>query len=661
MIDDMTKSLNYLKILSMDIINKARNGHPGIALSAAPIIFSLFTRHLKVNPSDPNWLNRDRFVMSAGHGSALLYATLYMAGYAINVDDLASFRQINSKTPGHPEYGVTPGVEMTTGALGQGLATAVGMALAERYIGTVIDASLKKQQIINHYTYVLAGDGDLMEGVGYEAASFAGVHNLGKLIVLYDSNNMTLDASTKNTFRDDIRARFEALGWHYELVREGTDVKEIDKAIGKAKKITNKPSLIEIKTILGHGTYNEGKNIVHGKPLSNDDLDTLRRKLGIKTQPFEVDEKAINYFKNSINERVLKNYEDWQKYYKKYQAIVDADIQKNVAFLERKDIIANFDSRNFKIQSNYYEELRESNSKIMNLISDRTSFYLGGSADLSSSCRTNLYKELEMSTKNPQGKNISFGVREHAMGAIINGMALSGLNVYGSTFLSFADYLKPAIRQAALMNIPSTFIFTHDSISIGQDGPTHQPIEQLTMLRTIPNLTVYRPADIREVIGVWDLILKNKKPSALIISKDPTKILINSDSEKTKFGAYTVSSETGQLSAVILATGVEVGMACEIKDDANLTTVRVVSMPSMEIFLDQSLEYQESIIPAGVPVITLEYGNTLIWNRFATSEKYTIGINSFGASGKSDDVKMKFQLDYESVKSKIISLLSSGE
>ncbi len=656
--NDVRKILNSLKILSVDMINNANSGHPGIALGAAPIIYSLYANHLKINPNDPNWVNRDRFILSAGHGSALLYATLYMAGYKITLDDLVNFRKLNSIVPGHPEYGLTPGVDISTGPLGQGFASAVGIALAERYIGSVIEENLSKQQIINYNTYVLCSDGDLMEGVAYEAASLAGIHGLGKLIVLYDSNDVTLDASTKNTFREDIVRRFNSMGWHVDYVKEGADVKEIDKAINRAKKITNKPSLIEIKTVLGRGTYNEGKSIVHGKPLTKDDTDNLRRNLEITTNPFEVEKEVLEDFRKTITKRTEKNYQSWQQYYEKYRNIVETDIQKNTTFLDKKDIIANFESQNFKIQDNYFEELRESNSKIMNLISSRTKYFLGGSADLSSSCKTNLYKELEMSKQNPQGRNISFGVREHAMGAIMNGMALSGLNVFGSTMLAFADYLKPALRMACLMNLPTTYIFTHDAISIGQDGPTHQPIEQLTMLRTIPNLKVFRPADIREVVGTWDYILKNKQPSALVISKEPIKIIPGSNSEKVKYGAYIVDGEEGPLQAVIIATGSEVSLVTNIKTEIKTTYpgLRIVSMPSLELFLNQSSEYQTSIIPPQAKVIVVEAGSTLIWHRLTTND-FIIGLDQFGKSGRSEEVKQFFKFDFIQVKERIIAML----
>ncbi len=353
-----------------------------------------------------------------------------------------------------------------------------------------------------------------------------------------------------------------------------------------------------------------------------------------------------------------KPYQAWQEYYQKYRNLMDPDIQRNIAFLEKKDIIANFESQNFKIQDNYFEELRESNSKIINLISDRTKFFLGGSADLSSSCKTNLYKELDLTKQNPQGRNIYFGIREHAMGAIINGMALSGLHTYGSTFLSFADYLKPALRMAALMNLPVTYIFTHDTISVGQDGPTHQPIEQLTMLRTTPNLNVYRPADIREVIGCWDIIIKQQKPSALVISKDPLRIISGSDSEQTKQGAYVISPEEGTLQAVIIATGSELTMVNNVKSEikANYPGIRIVSMPSLELFLKQDVTYQQTIIPPQSKVIVVEAGNPLIWCQF-TALSNIIGLQDFGISGRSEEVKQHFKIDYNSIKERIIGLL----
>lgn len=655
---ELKRSIDSLRLLSVDMIRVAGSGHPGISLGAAPIIYTLYQNHLKINPEEPDWVNRDRFVLSAGHGSALLYATLFMAGFDISLDDLQRFRQIDSKCPGHPIYGITPGVDCTTGPLGQGLATAVGIALGERYLASLIENKVKKQKLIDYYTYVLASDGDLMEGVATEAAAIAGIQGLGKLIVLYDSNDITLDGELKMSSREDIIKKYDALGWHVDYVSEGNDPREIDKAIIRAKKITNKPSLIEIKTIIGRGSYNEGINVVHGIPLTKDDIDNIRYKMGINTNTMEIEASAIKIMRKPITERVKKYYGPWMEYYNHFKTSDDADLIKIVRFLEFGEIGTNFDARNFQIQINYNEELRESNNKIMNVISDKTKFFLGGSADLSSSCKTNLYKEAEMNRQYLLGKNIYFGVREHAMGAILNGLALTGLEVFGSTFLCFADYLKPAIRMSAMMNLPVIYIFTHDSIAVGQDGETHQPIEQLTMLRSIPNLDVIRPADINEIIGAWDYILKTRKPTAFIISKQMQHILAGTSGTNTSKGGYIVSKENGIPEVTIISSGTDLTTACLIKEDLKDLNkdIRVVSMPSINIFLNQSREYQLEIIPNNSIVIAIEASDPTPWYRFTRPER-VIGITGFGCSGLPDDVLKKKNFDYETIKEKVRELI----
>lgn len=654
---DLIHSLNSLRILSIDMISQAGSGHPGICLGAAPIIYSIYANHLKVNPSDPKWINRDRFVMSAGHGSALLYATLFMAGYDVSIDELVNFRRLGSKTPGHPEYGTTPGVEVSTGPLGQGFANAVGMAIAEKYLSSLISEHVAKQKIIDYYTFCLASEGDLMEGIASEAAAIAGNLALNKLIVLYDSNGVTLDGNIKLSSNEDIIKKFISLGWEVDYVQEGNDTREIDKAISRAK-YNKKPTLIEVKTVIGRGSINEGKNIVHGKPLTRDDINALRKKLDIHTNHMEITENAVKYMRLSIANRINNNYKEWQSYYADQKKHADNGLLEILNFLEKQDIGMNFNSQNFKIQNDYNEELRESNSKLMNIISDRTKFFLGGSADLSSSCHTNLYKEIEMSKKYPTGKNIYFGVREHAMGAILNGIALSGFRVFGSTFLAFADYLKPAIRMTAMMNLPVTYIFTHDSVSIGQDGPTHEPIEQLTMLRDIPNLIDFRPADINEVIGCWDYIINEKKPATIVLSKNEAHILAGTSGENTKKGAYIVRQEKEHLDAVLVATGTELTTVYLISEELRQKGIdtRIVSMPSMNLFKKQDEEYKNSVLPPDSKIITIEAGSTMSWTYFTKPEN-TIGINEFGYSGTKDEVLEKVNFDYESILNKIEEII----
>lgn len=655
---ELVHSLSSLRVLSVDMISYAKSGHPGICLGAAPIIFSLFTNHLRFNPADPKWPNRDRFVLSAGHGSALLYAMLFMAGYDISIDDLVDFRKIGSKTPGHPEYGVTPGVEVSTGPLGQGFANAVGMAMAQRYIKSLIDEEIPKQKLIDYYVYCLCSDGDLMEGVAMEAASLAGHHALANLIVLYDSNDITLDGKLKSSFSENILQKYIDMGWEVDFVGEGNDTREIDKAIERAK-VNRKPTLIEIKTTIGRGSKHEGENVVHGKPLSKEDMLNVRQKYNINTNTMEITENAVNYVRKTIKNRMGDTYKIWQKYFETLKKNYANDPFIDVLnFIETGNDNLKFSSSNFKIQNNYSEELRESNSKIMNIISDRTKFFLGGSADLSTSCHTALYKDVEFNRRYPTGRNISFGVREHSMAAILNGMALSGLRVFGSTFLVFADYLKPALRLTAMMNLPITYIFTHDSVTIGQDGPTHEPIEQLAMLRTTPNLIVFRPADINEVIGCWDYIVNNKKPVAIVLSKEEAHILAGTSGEQTQKGAYIVKRETNRLDAVLISTGIDFTTTYLISEELRAKGIdtRLVSMPSVELFLAQPPAYQEEVIPSNAKVFTIEASSTLPWYRFA-SKNCAIGIDTFGYSGLKEDVLEKVKFDYETILNKIINNL----
>ena len=652
---DLTHSLNSLRILSIDMISYAKSGHPGICLGAAPIIYSLYANHLRINPQNPNWINRDRFVLSAAHGSALLYATLFMAGYDVTIDDLVEFRKIGSKTPGHPEMNKTPGVDATTGPLGEGFATAVGMAIASKYLGALLHEKVPKQKLIDYYVYCLVSDGDIMEGIFNEAASLAGTLGLSNLIVLYDSNGTTVDGALSDTNNEETIRKLLTMGWEVDYVPEGNDVREIDKAIERAK-YNKKPTLIEIKTVIGRGSEHEGKSIVHGKPLTKEDIANLRKKLDIHTNTLEITENAVNYMRKSISHRLNQYYKDWNTVYQeiKNMSANDEELAKIIKFIETKEDGLTFNCNNFKIQNDYLEELRESNSKIMNIISERSEFFLGGSADLATSCNTSLYKEVTMSKRVPTGRNIAFGLRENAMGAILNGLSISGFRTFGSTFLAFADYLKPSIRMSALMNLPVTYIFTHDSVYIGEDGPTHQPIEQLTMLRSTPNLVVLRPADINEVIGCWDYIISSRRPTALILSRSEAHILAGTSGAGVKNGAYIVKKETAKIDAVIVSTGIDFTTAYLVSEELRKAghDIRLVSMPSMEVFLEQPQEVQDAIIPPTSKVFTIEAGSTLGWYRIA-SRGCAIGIDTFGTSGQKDQVLQNLGFDFNSILQKI--------
>lgn len=629
-VDDImdNKIVNNIKSLGIDMINKAGSGHPGIVLSAASIIYTLYAKHMNVNIDDPLWENRDRFVLSAGHGSALLYATLYMAGF-LSLDDLKQFRHIDSKTPGHPEYGVTNGVDMSTGPLGQGIASAVGMAIAGKKLNKTYK-SLKEQSLFDYNVYVLCGDGDLMEGISYEATSLAGSLKLNNLIVLYDSNDISLDGKTKGVFDDNIIDRFKALNWNTILVKDNT-VSNIDKAIKKAKK-SDRPTLIQIKTILGDGSIDENTNKVHGSPLDKDDIAKLKLKLKINPEEFYVDLSMKEYFSKQISERSLKKYNLFKQLSK------DLNYNKEEHKIDLSDL--NFDS-------NLKESLRVTNGKIMKEIEKQLPNFIGGSADLASSTKTII------------NNNINFGVREHAMGAILNGLALSNFYAFGSTFLVFSDYLKPSMRLSCLMNLPVTYIFTHDSINIGQDGPTHQPIEQLISLRSIPDMNVFRPADAKEIVGSWEYIINNKKPSCLVLSRNEVSLNKLTNAKSVMYGGYIVRKENN-LYATIISTGSEVELSIKIADylyENYKLDIRVVSMPNRELFLSQSKEYQESIIPKGYRNIVIEAGSKYGWEGFVYSDKYLITLDRFGCSGTSDEVLNEMDFSYDKILQKIIKLL----
>ena len=645
------KIISAIKALSIAEISKAKSGHPGIALGAAPILYTLYSKHMMIDINDDKWINRDRFIMSAGHGSALLYATLYMSGFNLSIKDLKNFRQIDSNTPGHPETGITPGVDCSTGPLGQGIATAVGIAAAERYL------SEKFNKLLDYKTYVLCGEGDLMEGISYEACSLAGNLKLGNLIVLYDSNNVTLDGDAKKSFDEDILKRFDAMGWHTDMVADGNNPILIDMAISKAKRRTDKPSFIEIKTIIGRDSLLQGTNKVHGSPLTKEDVRQLKDKLKLDNDLFSNISNLRKEMANFIRIRVTHDKKKWDT---KYNAYLNSCDDETKRFLESLREDKRYDvTRLFKEKTFEDDGLRNINGIIMNEIANNYPAFLGGSADLSSSTKTYLNKFGDFSSTNYGGKNFWFGVREHAMGAFINGLALSGLRPFCSTFLAFSDYLKPSIRMASLMNLPSTFVFTHDSVMIGEDGPTHQPIEQLPMLRSIPNHYVYRPCDANEIIGSWQTILNNDKPSSIILSRSKCKNLDVTDQLSVKKGAYIIRKEKKKLFGIIIATGSEVSLALDIAEKLSNKgmEIRVVSMPCMELFEEQPNSYKEEILPIGYKTFVIERSSKFGWHKYVYSDKYIMGLDSFGYSGKSEDVLKKLKLDDESIYKRIEKLL----
>ncbi len=644
-----TKIIDQIRCLGIDMIDKAKSGHPGIVLGAAPIIYTLYAHHLNFDPKHPEYFNRDRFVMSAGHGSALLYATLHMAGFDIGLNDLKEFRQIDSITPGHPEYRVTPGVDCTTGPLGQGIATAVGMAMAE--------ANLRERyKIIDYYTYVLCGDGDLMEGISYEAASLAGTLGLNKLIVLYDSNNVCLDGKTSDSFTDNVSMRFVAQGWNAITVEEGDNIEIISKAIETAKKSTDRPTIIEIKTTIGKYSELEGTNKVHGSPLKKEDITKIKDKLGFRDIPFAVSQNSMDDMQNFISERC--------------EGFNDSFLEKVESLDEKAKEELNYfmnDNKSIEVKDLFYdlpedkkESPRDASSKILNAIVKERPYLFGGSADLFGANKTYIKDAGNFQRDNYLGKNIYFGVREHAMGAILNGLALCGFRPYGSTFLSFSDYLKPALRLAAMMDLANIYVFTHDSIGVGEDGPTHQPIEQLLMLRSLPNLDVFRPADTNEVIGSYKAIFhKEHGPSAIALARNVLPILEETKANEVEKGGYVVLDTIDKPNGIVITCGEELHLVLEAVK--NLKTkgvnIRVVSMPNLERFLAQDDEYKESVLPVEIRKIVVEASSSFSWNRLVYNSKYLITLDEFGASGPATDVYKKFGFDVESLEEKIDNLL----
>ena len=645
------RMVDDIRLLSLDMIHNAGSGHPGICLSAAPMMYTLFANHMVYDLEKPNWCNRDRFVLSAGHGSALLYATIYATTGDFSIEDLKKYRQINSQTPGHPELNINKRIETTTGALGQGFATAVGMAIAEKHLESKYNT--KKTTLFNYNIYCLCSDGDLMEGISYEAASIAGEYQLNNLIVLYDANKMTLDGPLDKEYNERIADMYLALGWNVLIVKNGDKVSEIDKALDNANK-SKQPTLIIVNTILGINSEYENTNKIHSK-LDEDDLHQIRIKLK-GGEPFSLDEENMHLLRKNIKERNDFAYSDWYKDYQEYiNTLNDSEVEKLNDLINDEDIILDLEKVIDKEKLFIDKSMRDLNFQVMNVISTFIDRFIGGSADLSSSTKTYLKNGGNYSKENYQNKNIFFGVRENAMGAILNGIALTNIRCFGSTFLTFADYLKPSIRNTAIMNLPVTYIFTHDTFLIGQDGKTHQPIEQLGMLRSIPNLEVYRPCDYKELIGAWQLILKSKKPSALVISKYPTESYKYTSIEETALGGYVISEVKNRLDVILIASGSEVTLAMKLKQELlkSYIEARVVSMPNIKEFFKQSKEYQNQVLPKGYKRMVVEFSNDPMLYRLVKNEDDLINIDTFGKSGTKEQLLQDFELDLASIVIKI--------
>lgn len=663
-VDQLT--INSIRMLGIQAVNNANSGHPGIVLGAAPMAYALFKDHLNFNPKNPHWFNRDRFVLSAGHGSALLYSVLYHVGYDYKMEDLKQFRQVGSVTPGHPEYDLNLGVEMATGPLGQGLATAVGMAVAESFLRTKYNQ--KDNKLIDHYTYVLCGDGDLQEGIAQEAISFAGHFKLNKLIVLYDSNDVQLDSKTELVTSENVARRFKALAWNYLKIDDGTDYQAISKAIAIAKK-SDKPTLIEVKTIIGYGATKQGTPSVHGAPLMKD-IATVKKFLEWEyDQEFFVPKEVINYFQTKKISEGKELESRWELKVKAYQTKYP-DVYQDIELALKGEVFShnfNFNKIDWtSIITNEALPTRVASGKVLKLLSNQYPTLMGGSADLAGSTKAMVHDH-DYTRDNPTGRHIHFGVREFAMAAIVNGLTLhQGVIAFGSTFLVFSDYQKPALRLAALMKIPTLFIFTHDSIAVGEDGPTHEPIEQLLMLRTIPNFNVMRPADMKETIGAYKIAFSAKDyPSAIILTRQDLPQMENSTIDVVNKGAYIISEELkkSNLDLILIATGSEVHLAVEVqkmllKDKIN---TRVVSMPSTYLFDQQDKKYHEQILPKDIKKVAIELGVSDSWYKYVGREGLIIGVNEFGASGNITEVLEKYGFTSEKIYQKVNSFLKKKE
>lgn len=651
-------AINTLRVLSSEMVDKANSGHPGLPLGAAPMAYTLFDKVMKHNPKNPNWVNRDRFILSAGHGSALLYSLLHVFGYGLTTEDLKGFRQFNSLTPGHPEYGHTVGVEATTGPLGQGLSNAVGMAMAEAHLAATFNTD--KYKLIDHYTYTLVGDGCLMEGITNEASSLAGTLGLDKLIVLYDSNNITIEGDTRIAFRESVSDRYRALGWDVHFVADGNDIEAIQGAIALAKENKTQPSLIEIKTKIGFGSSLAGSEKSHGAPLGKEGTQILKENLGFKYQEefFVPDEVKAHVYQTL---RRLEEVEDsWNKLFEEYKKDHPEKAKLLAVYLNKEVPVDYLESEE------YYDfakamASRASSGEALNRIADKVGHLFGGSADLAPSNNSIIKSAGDFSRADYSGRNVHFGVREHAMGAIANGLALhGGITPYVATFFVFADYMKPAIRMSSLMRLPVVYVFTHDSIGVGEDGPTHQPIDQMAMLRSIPGVVNFRPADARETAAAWSYAVQSKDhPVTLALTRQNLNPIPGTGKDAFK-GAYVLKDFKEDFDVILIATGSEVALAYKAAEELLKKDIgaRVVSMPSMDLFEMQSEAYKEEVLPKSVRArVGIEAYNDLGWGRYIGLDGRMIAMEGFGASAPADKLFEHFGFTVENVVQTVQGLL----
>ena len=651
-------SIATIRSLGIDMINKANSGHPGMVLGSAPALYSLFTKEYKVFPAHSQWINRDRFVLASGHASSLLYSLLHLSGFQVSMDDLKQFRQWGSCTPGHPEVELTDGVDASSGPLGQGIPMAVGMAMAEAFLATRYNK--KDYPVIDHYTYVLCGDGDMQEGVTYEASSLAGHLSLGKLIVLYDANNVTLDGPLNYSFSEDVKKRYESMNWQVICVQDGNDYEAIAKAIKKAKKEVYKPTLIIVNTINGFGSRNQGTSKVHGAPLGEEDGQYAKRQYGFEYDNFFVPEEVYDDFKKNVFNRGKRAYNKWNKmmdtykteypdlYQELFQNINDEYSFDETAFIE-------------EYQDGISEATRVTSEKLINAIAAQNPTFLSGTADLASSTKTIIKNAERFSCENYGGRNLFFGIREFAMVAIMNGMTLhKGIKVSAGGFMVFSDYFKAALRMACLMKLPIILPLSHDSIAVGEDGPTHQPVEQLAMLRSMPNIQVIRAADAYEMCGAWKKAVEtNDCPTALILTRQNVTNFTHATYEDVCHGAYVVSQEKDNLDGIIIATGSEVELAMQAQKALleQGKDVRVVSMPSMELFDQQDDSYKEKVLPKHIRKrLAVEMACDFGWHKYVGLDGKVISVNQFGASAPANIVIQKYGFTVENIVETYLSL-----
>lgn len=648
-------SVNTARMLSIQMIQKANSGHPGLPLGAAPMAYALWKDHLTVDPKDSKWFNRDRFVLSAGHGSALLYSLLHLSGFDVTIEDLKDFRQLNSRTPGHPEYGYTDGVDATTGPLGQGFANAVGMAMAEAHLAATYNK--EGHNLVDHYTYSLVGDGCLQEGISQEAASLAGHLKLGKLIVLYDSNDIQLDGPTNLAFSESVKDRFIANGWDYHLIKDGNDMKAISEAISAAKEVTDKPSIIEVKTEIGYGSPVAGSHKAHGAPLGDEGIDTVAEVLDWNYDPFVVPEEVTERFDEAIIQRGITAHQEWEEQLKTYEEEYPELAQQFLQGVEGK-LPEDWEKALPVYEEGKENATRNSSGEVINALAGVLPNLWGGSADLSGSNMTMIDGAKDFQPDQYDGKNIWYGVREFAMAAAMNGIVLhGGTKTYAATFFVFSDYLRPAIRLAALSKIPSIFVLTHDSVAVGEDGPTHEPVEHLSSYRGMPNVNVLRPADSNEVAAAWKVAIESEDtPSLIVLTRQGVPTLAHTNKlaeEGVNKGAYIVSpSQKESADGILIATGSEVHLAVEAQKSLleKGIDVSVVSMPSMERFEMQSEEYKEQVLPSNISKrVSIEMGSRLGWDRYVGSNGKMISIDTFGASGPGNEVVESFGFTVENI------------